>query len=165
MSPKSFIPRWAAQHPDRKSVGFSDEHMTRVTRMTDGKNTQLHRSPLDAGHAPVCVYLCEAWNPFHIPHQDAITVPTQQTCRQRVISPLVIAQPPDQPGSAQSRGSGGTSPGMGLGYVAWRGQRETPYPCAALILTLGLRTPSSTPLLHHGGSRWTWKSCVNSPMF
>lgn len=115
--------------------------------MTHGRNMQPHCSLLDAGHAPVCIYLCEAWNPFHIPCQDTITVPAQQTWRQRVISPLVIAQPPHQPGSAQSWGSDANSPGMGLGYAAWRGQRETPDPCAALTLALGLGTLSSTPVL------------------
>lgn len=70
-------------------------------------------------------FTCGKHGTFHIPRQDTITVPTQRTWRWRVITLLVIAQPPHQPGSVQSQGSDANSPGMGLVYP---GHRDTPNP-------------------------------------
>lgn len=95
--------------------------------MTHGKNMQPHCSPLDAGHAPVCVYL---WEARHFPHSPSrhYYCPNPTTWRWRVITLLVIAQPPHQSGSAQSWGSDANCPGMGLGYAARREHRDTPNP-------------------------------------
>ena len=77
---------------------------------------------------PLSAFTCGKHGTFHIPRQDTITVPTQRTWRWRVITLLVIAQPPHQSGFAQSRGSDANSPGMRLGYAARRGHRDTPNP-------------------------------------